>query len=119
MIEVLHKTYICDICGAKYDSADDCENCEASHIDSLQVTGIYWDSGRKCPSYLEFITPEGETIVYSVDPTTQTASKRIDCRSKDSREWSDLVVLDIKDEAADTTDTGKTLISKLRSMLGV
>jgi hypothetical protein len=119
MIEVLHKTYICGICGAKYDSVDECENCEASHVDSLQIAGVYWDSGKKCPSYLEFITPEGDTVVYSVDPTTQTVSKKIDCRAKDPREWSDLIVIDIDTKATDNIGSEETLVSKLRNMLGI
>lgn len=119
MIEVLHKTYICGICGAEYDSADECENCEASHADSLRITGVYWDSRRKYPSYLEFVTPDGDTVIYSVDPATQTASKMIDCRAKDPREWSDLIVIDIENKNTDNTGSGETLISKLRNMLGV
>lgn len=62
----IETTYICPVCGARYDSLKYAEACEQSHPKDLRIKGYGYSEGMALPNRIIIATDDGREARYDL-----------------------------------------------------
>ena len=75
MKEIISTSYTCDICGAVYSSAEECQECESSHAIRASIAKMKFRRREELP-YKIHVEINGDIYEYLLDPRCVTKLNR-------------------------------------------